>query len=211
MLWSRIFTTKELNSSNKTTVDSKPLEMKSKPIEPPPTNDSPSSQESVCDSDVYKIISSESTCSSDSGKRKLSTVEKTEYDSDASNLHESNAASEDKQDFKKFKTDRFDSFLNCEICHDVFDCPVTLPCGDTICYDHIIRYNKEKISIMNTPFKNKPHAIACGLCLEKFAIGEVETSKIIQEQIDMKLNKIQFGPSFEEARLSIENLNKVIL
>ncbi len=62
-------------NSNKTTVDSKPLEMKSKPIEPPPTNDSPSSQESVCDCDIYKIISSESTCSSDSGKRKLSTEE----------------------------------------------------------------------------------------------------------------------------------------
>lgn len=207
MVWSQIFTRKELTSCNEpgtsqsmgnslSHTDTRPVE-RSLSVQMLNTSSSSSCCSQVSDPDILylKSVGSPQNSTINNLKRSLSTS------SESPDL--SSVSIEEEKSCKKFKIDRFESLLNCKVCNKVFDCPVTLPCGDTLCRHHIID---------NAASKATKENFDCSLCYQRFqgSSADISVNRIIQEQIDMELNKLNFGSTFAQAKLFVENLDKVI-
>lgn len=207
MVWSQIFTRKELTSYDEPRTsqsmgnslnhnDTRPVE-RSLSVQMLNTSSSSSSCSQVSSPDIQylKSVVSPQDSTINNLKRSLSTS------FESSDL--SSVAIEEEKSRKKFKIDSFETLLNCKVCNKVFDCPVTLPCGDTLCRHHIIH---------NAAAKATEENFDCSLCYQRFqgSCADISANKIIQEQIDMDLNKLNFGSAFAQAKHLVENLDKVI-
>jgi hypothetical protein len=106
---------------------------------------------------------------------------------------------------KKLKINRLNDLLNCGICNKLYEDPVTLPCGDTVCkkdIDTLISMNDESSESM------------CILCHKTFTscISNIPVNKNIQEQINLRLNdELDFGENFARSSKSVNNLSQAIM
>ena len=94
--------------------------------------------------------------------------------------------------------------LRCKYCSKIYEDPITLPCGDNLCKQHI----DEMISNNSTKF------FFCPLCKRKNLNQNFEVNKLIKNFIESNLHKFEVDPKFkiiyENFKAQIENLEKIL-
>ena len=94
-----------------------------------------------------------------------------------------------------FQINKINLLFNCQLCHKVLEYPVSLPCGETVCRAHTEQLSQAK----------------CIFCSEihKAPKNRFPANKIVQNQLEMKVNKInQNFSQFNDYQKIIEDLNK---
>ena len=92
--------------------------------------------------------------------------------------------------------------LTCQYCNEIYKHPITLPCGDNICKQHI----KELTS--------NSSSFTCPLCDEEHANQSFKVNKLIQKLIESNMHKFEIDPKFrkvyESLKTEIANLEKIL-
>jgi hypothetical protein len=91
------------------------------------------------------------------------------------------------------------NLITCKLCKEIFDRPVILPCGDTICSKHEELYKQADTS-------------KCELCARVHKLNESEhfpANKVAQSLIANEINKLDFGEDHKKARELINELNEL--
>lgn len=83
--------------------------------------------------------------------------------------------------------------LTCQYCNEIYKHPITLPCGDNICKQHI----KELTS-------NSSSSFTCPLCSEEHANQSFKVNKLIQKLIESNMHKFEIEPRFKKAYESLK-------
>ena len=94
--------------------------------------------------------------------------------------------------------------LACKYCNQIFNNPVTLPCGDTICKHHI----EELIS------NNTSNKFACPLCNEEILNQNLSVNKILEMLIKRELQGFKLNRKYEEVfknlKADIQSLETIL-
>ncbi len=94
-----------------------------------------------------------------------------------------------------FQLDKINDPFECELCKDVLVDPILLPCGETVCKAHTDEISKDK----------------CIFCSEmhKAPQNGFPSNKIVKNQLDLKINKINLNFSqFNDYNTIIQDLNE---
>ena len=78
--------------------------------------------------------------------------------------------------------------FTCQHCYEIYNHPITLPCGDNICKHHI----EELIS------NSAANKFICPLCNETHSNENFKVNKLIENLIKRKLHDIKFNPKYVE-------------
>lgn len=87
--------------------------------------------------------------------------------------------------------------IKCPICSNKYTIPVTLPCGESVCKIHL-----DNLTIKDNKFK-------CDVCNKEHTIPEdgYPINKTIQKMLQIKLDKLERGDQFKNAKFSFDLLN----
>jgi len=87
------------------------------------------------------------------------------------------------------------SFFNCKICNEILKDPVTLPCGETICKEHVEEIIKENCSFCNH--------------LHQIPEGGFMINKSMQSMLEAQLHTLNLDfDQFNDSKKLIDNLNR---
>jgi hypothetical protein len=87
--------------------------------------------------------------------------------------------------------------LSCKVCNDVFNEPVILPCGETICAKHDVDFKDKNIS--------------CTFCQKHHVNTEpYPCNNTIQRLLDRHVHELDFGEEYKSAVTSLKNLKESI-
>lgn len=89
------------------------------------------------------------------------------------------------------------SSIKCQICHKVFESPVMLPCGESICLKHV-QDQEDRVFCIN-----------CSSLHEKPANGFIK-NKPLEKLIAFQIEKLNFGESYTNAVKSCQVFKKTI-
>ena len=94
--------------------------------------------------------------------------------------------------------------LTCKYCNKVYNEPITLPCGDSLCRQHI----NEILSIDDS------NTFLCPFCNEQNLNQNFKVSKTLQYLLDMEAHKFTIDPKytrvFSDFKTEIRNLEAII-
>ena len=95
--------------------------------------------------------------------------------------------------------------LSCKYCNEIFNNPIALPCGDSICKHHI----DELIS------NRSSNTFLCPLCNEENCSNlKFKVNKLIQRLIKRELHEFRLNPKYENSlkslKTEIENLETIL-
>lgn len=100
------------------------------------------------------------------------------------------------------KIEKINSLFTCTFCNEVFQTPVLLPCGETICQKDLIELQLEaSSSTINCCFCYKQHHRP----LEGFPVV-----KRIVDLIELGNDRINFGKTFEYGKNLLKDIDKTI-
>lgn len=88
----------------------------------------------------------------------------------------------------QLKIERVKSIFNCQLCHKLLANPITLPCGYTICRDHL-----DELTPQSCTFCHLDHSS------QKFAVNIV-----LKELLEMDLNKLKLSDKFDACKKSMD-------
>ena len=88
--------------------------------------------------------------------------------------------------------------LTCKCCNEIYNNPVTLACGDTVCRHHI----EEQISSYSLS-----RTFLCPLCNRENLNQNLDVNKVIQSLLEIELHEYQINPVYKTV---LKNLNKEI-
>ena len=94
--------------------------------------------------------------------------------------------------------------LTCKHCNELYNQPITLSCGDTICKHHIEELVSGKAS-------NK---FLCPLCDKEILNQDFTVNKIIQDLIQVEFHEFKLNPKYENIfqslKMEIRNLETIL-
>ena len=88
--------------------------------------------------------------------------------------------------------------LTCKCCNKIYNNPVALACGDTVCRHHI-----DELISNNSSSKK----FTCPLCNEENSIQNLKVNKLIQSLLEIELHEFKMNPIYETV---LDNLKKEI-
>jgi hypothetical protein len=105
-----------------------------------------------------------------------------------------------------YKLDKIKNLFNCDICNHSLVDPISLPCGNNVCHEHL-----------KTWFDlNDIESLTCGICQDKHGVPEkgFKVNKQIQEALDIELSNLEisfalyddYKTKLEEARKSVTEI-----
>ena len=106
-----------------------------------------------------------------------------------------------------FKVDKVRSFFDCDQCHQLLANPVTIPCGNNICKNHLEDF-------LTGQSKNES-TFKCQVCDGEHSVPKEGflINKRMQSGIDMQWNSLKLSPVYEECKRHIleanANLDKI--
>ena len=78
--------------------------------------------------------------------------------------------------------------LTCKYCNQIYNSPITLTCGDSICKHHI----EELIS------NNSINKFNCPVCNKENLNQELNPNKILEKLIKIELHEFKINPIYEK-------------
>ena len=94
--------------------------------------------------------------------------------------------------------------LTCKYCNKVYNEPITLPCGDSICKQHV----HDLLAIDDT------NTFLCPFCNERNSNQNLRVNKTIQELLDAEVHKFELDPKYERIlssfKTEIRNLEVIL-
>ena len=94
--------------------------------------------------------------------------------------------------------------LTCNYCNEIFNIPIALPCGDSICKHHI-----EELTPSNSSNKFK-----CPLCDKENSNQNLEVNKVIENLLKRGLHEFRLESKYENSlsnlKTEIKSLEKII-
>ena len=87
--------------------------------------------------------------------------------------------------------------LTCKCCNEIYNNPVTLACGDTVCRHHVELISSNSLS----------RTFLCPLCDRENFIQTLDVNKVIQSLLEIELHEYQINPVYKTV---LRNLNKEI-
>jgi hypothetical protein len=90
-------------------------------------------------------------------------------------------------------------YLTCSLCNKILHKPILLPCGDTICHEHL---SEKKFT--------KANRIACKICKQEFDVknGDFKSNNLVAKQIE---DEIHLTDSKKHLKHQIEDTRRVVL
>ncbi len=97
-----------------------------------------------------------------------------------------------------YKVDEIKNFFDCDLCHQVLVDPITIPCGNNVCKDHLEKLLKN-VSKEKSSFQ-------CEICKEEHFIPKsgFKANKMVQRGLEIQLNTLKLTPIFEECKTVIK-------
>jgi hypothetical protein len=97
-----------------------------------------------------------------------------------------------------YKIDEIKNFFDCDFCHKVLVDPISIPCGNNLCKDHLDKLLKN-ISKGKNIFR-------CEICQEEHFIPKdgFKVDKRLQRGLEIQLNTLKLTPIFEECKAVIK-------
>ncbi len=92
------------------------------------------------------------------------------------------------------------NLLKCKICTAIFDSPILLPCGETVCKKHLNQV--DLFEIVDDRFE-------CLFCGEEHKIPSngFPYNKALEQLVQYNLDQIELGDAYKGAKISFENFN----
>ena len=92
------------------------------------------------------------------------------------------------------------NFLKCKICTAIYDSPILLTCGETVCKKHLNQV--DLFEIIDDRFE-------CLFCGEEHKIppNGFPYNKALEQLVQFNLDKIDLGEAYKGAKIAFENLN----
>jgi len=90
---------------------------------------------------------------------------------------------------------KINSYFKCKLCKEILKYPVALPCGETICKEHVEEIGSQK----------------CSLCgdLHQIPEGGFMVNQIVQNMLEAQLNTLAYNfDQFNDSKKLIDNLNR---
>jgi len=90
-------------------------------------------------------------------------------------------------------------YLTCSLCNKILHKPILLPCGDTICQEHL---SEKKFT--------KANRIACNICKQEFHVknDDFKSNNLVAKQIE---DEIHLTDSEKHLKHQIEDSHRVVL
>lgn len=94
--------------------------------------------------------------------------------------------------------DDVNDIIRCRICSKLYNSPITLPCGETICSIHLNEFDISR----DKKFK-------CDLCNSEHLLPEngFQANKAIQKMLDINIDRLDRGEAFKNAKAAFDVLN----
>ena len=93
--------------------------------------------------------------------------------------------------------------LTCKYCNEIYNNPITLTCGDSVCMHHL----KELASTSSQKFP-------CPLCNQENLTQDFNVNKLITKLLEIELHKFKLEPKYELAfknfKAEITNLESIL-
>ena len=93
--------------------------------------------------------------------------------------------------------------LTCKYCNEIYNNPITLTCGDSVCMHHL----KELASASSPKF-------LCPLCSQENLTQNFNVNKLVTKLLEIELHKFKLEPKYELAfknfKAEITNLERIL-
>ena len=104
------------------------------------------------------------------------------------------------------KIDLLQELFQCNICNGLLHDPVILPCGETICCEHLTNL-----------FDHQANKMICQFCSDEHSLPHHQHSfpkdKRLNKLIELKFNEINLGkilPKFNECKQTLTEMNEIL-
>jgi len=97
-----------------------------------------------------------------------------------------------------FKIDKIKNLFDCDLCHQVLVDPISFPCGNNVCKDHLDK-------LMKNISKDKS-SFQCEICQEEHFIPKsgFKVNKGLHHGLEIQLNTLKLTPIFDECKAVIK-------
>jgi hypothetical protein len=96
------------------------------------------------------------------------------------------------------RIDDVNDIIKCPLCSNSYSNPITLPCGDTICFEHLEDHSY-----------TKDRKFMCDICNKFHTLPDegFPKNKAIEKMLKIRLDKLDRGESYKNAKASFEKFN----
>jgi len=103
-----------------------------------------------------------------------------------------------------YKIDEIKNFFDCDLCHQVFVDPISIPCGNNLCKGHLDKLLKN--------ISKEKNIFQCEICQEEHFIpkGGFKVDKRLQRGLEIQLNTLKLAPIFEECKAVIKKAHESV-
>jgi hypothetical protein len=103
-----------------------------------------------------------------------------------------------------YKVEKFKKFFDCDLCHQVLVDPISFPCGNNVCKDHLDKLLKN-VSKEKCFFQ-------CEICKEEHFIPKsgFKVDKRLQVGLEIQLSTLKLTPIFEECKTEIKKAHEKV-
>ena len=103
-----------------------------------------------------------------------------------------------------YKVEKFKKFFDCDLCHQALVDPISFPCGNNVCKDHLDKLLKN-VSKEKCFFQ-------CEICQEEHFIPKsgFKVDKRLQRGLEIQFNTLKLTPIFDECKAVIKTVHEKV-
>ncbi len=103
-----------------------------------------------------------------------------------------------------YKVEKFKKFFDCDLCHQVLVDPISFPCGNNVCKDHLDKLLKN-VSKEKCFFQ-------CEICQEEHFIPKsgFKVDKRLQRGLEIQFNTLKLTSIFDECKAVIKTVHEKV-
>ena len=96
-----------------------------------------------------------------------------------------------------------DSLIECPVCNETFDEPLSLPCGHSICKEHEMKKNDQEKMLKK---------VTCPICVSEHDVPDqgFPSNVVVQNLIKFNLNQLDLGDEHSVAVKSFRHLKRLV-